>query len=63
MKDNGCGISEDNLPLIFERFFNETHSSTEDLQGGTGLGLSIIKEIIEGHKGGIWAESKVGEGS
>lgn len=60
IKDNGFGIEESQLPLIFERFFKGSSSSTEK---GTGLGLAIVKEIIHGHKGEVWAESKQNQGS
>lgn len=52
--DTGCGISQENLSKIFDPFF-----STKDK--GSGLGISIVKNIIEGHKGSIWIESKVGD--
>lgn len=52
--DTGCGISQENLGKIFDPFF-----STKDK--GSGLGISIVKNIIEGHKGSIWIESKVGD--
>ena len=63
LKDNGFGISEEQLPLIFERFFKGSGSSNENGQSGTGLGLAIVKEIIHWHKGSVWVESKVNEGS
>ncbi|WP_035321941.1 sensor histidine kinase [Peribacillus kribbensis] len=62
IKDNGPGISAENLPLIFDRFYRaDLARGTE--KGGSGLGLSIAKRIIEEHKGSIWAESRVGHGT
>jgi len=57
--DNGPGIPAESLPLIFERFYRvRTEKAT-----GTGLGLYICKQIIEAHRGKIWAESIPGQGT
>ena len=58
--DNGCGIQKEALPHIFDRFFKIDESIHYK---GSGLGLAIAKEIIQSHKGEIWAESEEGEGS
>jgi two-component system sensor histidine kinase ResE len=60
VEDNGLGISEDDLPFIFERFY--TKSSTYGFSGA-GIGLTLSKEIIEAHKGKLTVESIEGEGS
>ena len=58
--DNGSGISLDDLPHIFERFFKTDSSRSQD---GTGLGLSICNHIMELHGGKISVESSEGIGS
>ncbi|MBI3590150.1 MAG: PAS domain S-box protein [Candidatus Melainabacteria bacterium] len=59
--DNGIGIEEEHLPLIFERFYrveNKVHTIK-----GTGLGLTIVKKSVEQHDGKISVRSRLGEGS
>jgi signal transduction histidine kinase len=60
VKDYGCGIAEDKLVSIFERF-NQVDGPNKG--SGTGLGLAIAKAIVGQHKGRIGVESKVGQGS
>jgi two-component system OmpR family sensor kinase len=60
ISDTGVGISEDQLPLVFERFYRADPSRSE---GGTGLGLSIACQIAESHGGQIRAQSTPGKGS
>ncbi|QRO02881.1 GHKL domain-containing protein [Archangium violaceum] len=59
VKDNGPGISSEDLPHLFERFWRASSVS----ERGTGLGLSIVKSIVDAHGGTLWAESQVGAGS
>ncbi len=63
VKDNGNGISKEDVPYIFDRTFRASDSRTPEKEGSSGLGLSIAKSIIEKHDGNIYCESKEGEGS
>ena len=60
--DTGMGISEEELPHIFERFFRGAEPQSMQISG-SGLGLAIAKEIVDLHGGRITVESKVGAGS
>lgn len=62
VKDQGRGIPADKLQKIFGRF-QQIDASDSRQKGGTGLGLTICKSIVQQHKGKIWVESIVGEGS
>jgi signal transduction histidine kinase len=62
LADTGAGISAEQLPHIFDKFFqadNQAQAATK----GTGLGLAIAKEIVEAHGGNITVQSRVGEGT
>ena len=62
VKDQGIGISDENIERIFERFYRVDPARSRQT-GGTGLGLSIVKHIITNHGGDITVWSAQGEGS
>jgi PAS domain S-box-containing protein len=59
VSDTGAGIDARVLPFVFDRFSPKRKIDRR----GTGLGLPIVKGIVEAHRGRVWAESKIGEGS
>lgn len=62
VSDTGIGISEEDLPFVFERFYRADKSRNR-MTGGSGIGLAIAKAIVEAHKGRISVSSKLSEGS
>jgi len=62
VSDTGIGIGEQDLPRIFERFYQVDKARSSEL-GGTGLGLSIVKHIAQLHGGRVEAESQLGRGT
>src|SRR5215213_9336774 len=60
VSDTGFGISEEQLPLVFDRFYRADSARAEE---GVGLGLSIARQIAEAHGGTIKVRSKLGVGS
>ena len=63
VEDTGEGISEADLPFVFDRFWRGDPSRTRKAGGGSGLGLAIARQIVQAHGGKITVESQVGQGS
>lgn len=62
VRDTGMGMAKEQLPKLFQKF-QQLHAHPTNETKGTGLGLAIAKEIVELHRGQIWAESEPGKGS
>ncbi|MFC1708438.1 ATP-binding protein [Candidatus Omnitrophota bacterium] len=62
VKDTGTGIARQNLGKLFEEFYREDNEMNQSVKG-TGLGLSLVKYIVEAHKGKIWVDSKLNQGT
>lgn len=62
IQDSGIGISEEELPKIFTRFY-QAGNTGRIKSGGTGVGLALVKAFTEGHGGKVYAESSVDRGS
>jgi two-component system phosphate regulon sensor histidine kinase PhoR len=60
VSDTGIGISKEDLPHVFERFYKADKARPT---GGSGLGLAIAKHVVQAHGGSIWAQSEEGKGS
>ncbi len=59
--DTGSGISDENMPHLFDKYKHVVGKKSKER--ATGLGLAICKKIVEAHNGKIWAESKPGSGA
>jgi two-component system, OmpR family, phosphate regulon sensor histidine kinase PhoR len=62
VEDQGIGITKENLPRIFDRFYHLERSG-DDLFGGLGLGLAITRQVIQQHQGSLDVASTPGKGS
>ena len=60
VSDNGCGIPQEDIPNMFQRF---SQGTSKKRSTGTGLGLYLSRQIIESHGGKIWLESTLNKGS
>jgi signal transduction histidine kinase len=62
VSDTGAGISPEDLPYIFDRFWRGDKSRART-EGSSGLGLAITKQLVLAHRGTINAESELGKGT
>jgi hypothetical protein len=62
IKDDGIGIPKEQLPHLYDKFY-QVDGSTKRLYSGTGLGLALTKKLVSLHEGQMWVESEQGEGT
>lgn len=62
VEDNGSGISEQDLPHVFNHFYRADKSRTRT-SGGSGIGLAIVKQLVDIHDGRVFVSSTLGKGT
>lgn len=62
IQDNGCGISAEDIPYVFDHFYRG-EKSRDRKSGGSGIGLAIVKQLVELHGGKVLIESQLNVGS
>jgi signal transduction histidine kinase len=62
VEDNGCGIARDDLPRVFEAFWQADNARNRKADG-TGLGLPLVKKLVEMHDGTVDIASEIGVGT
>lgn len=63
VQDSGSGITPQDLPFIFDRFYRADPARTRQPGSGSGLGLAIARQLVQAHGGQIRAESSIGQGT
>lgn len=63
VSDTGCGIKPEDLPRVFDRFYQAGNDCRENLHTGSGIGLALTRDIVAQHKGNIAVESEIGKGT
>lgn len=63
VSDTGIGISDEDLPYVFDRFWKAEPSRTRHEGAGSGLGLAIARQLVQAHGGDIYVESQPGKGT
>ncbi len=63
VSDSGAGITPEELPFIFDRFWRGDRARTHGKGAGSGLGLAIARQLVHAHGGRITATSRLGEGT
>ncbi len=61
VEDQGPGVPPDKLEKVFERFYTDRPQGTK-FGNNSGLGLSIVRQIVETHRGAVWAENRMNDG-
>jgi two-component system phosphate regulon sensor histidine kinase PhoR len=62
VQDDGPGVPAESRDRVFERFYRVDRARSRE-SGGTGLGLAIVKHIVQAHRGEVWLQSELGQGS
>ena len=63
ISDNGLGMTDDEMEIIWDRYYKADTSRKNTKYGESGLGLAIVKQLVELHDGTINVSSKIGEGT
>jgi two-component system sensor histidine kinase BaeS len=62
VRDTGIGISREDLPHVFDRFWRSDRSRSR-VTGGSGIGLAVVRELVRAHHGRVELQSELGQGT